>query len=56
MSDPIVDDIRRIREDYAKRFRHDRKAMAADLRKKEKCHREKLVSFSPRPVRRNKTA
>ena len=55
MSDPIVDEIRRIREDYARQFRYDLQAMAADLRKKEETHREKLVSFSPRPVQRRKT-
>jgi len=56
MSDPIVDDIRRIREQYAKQFGYDLQAMAADLRKKEERHREKLVSYPSRPARRGKTA
>ncbi len=55
MNDPIVDEIRRIRKDYAKRFGYDLKAMAADLREKEETHREQLVSFPPKPVRRSKT-
>ena len=56
MNDPIVDEVRRVREEYAKQFRYDLQAMAADLRKKEQRHREQLVSFSPKPARRNKTA
>lgn len=56
MNDPIVDEVRRVRKDYAKRFRYDLKAMAADLRKKEERHHEQLVSFSPRPVCRSRTA
>ena len=55
MNDSIVDEIRRIRKDYAKRFGYDLKAMAADLREKEETHREQLVSFPPKPVRRIKT-
>ncbi len=56
MNDPIVDEIRRIRNDYAKRFGYDLNAMAADLRKKEETHRDQLVSFPPKPVRRSRTA
>ena len=55
MNDPIVDEIRRIREDYAKRFGYDLKAMAADLHKKEETHRDQLVSFPRKPVRRSRT-
>ncbi|MBN1670823.1 MAG: hypothetical protein JXR37_07315 [Kiritimatiellae bacterium] len=56
MNDPIVDEVRRIRRDYAKRFDYDLQAMAADLRKREKQHQDQLASYSPRPARRHKTA
>jgi hypothetical protein len=56
MKDPIVEEVRRIRNDYAKRFDYDIEAMAVDLRKKEETHREQLVTFPPKPARRNKTA
>ena len=56
MNDPIIDEVRRIRNDYAKRFDYDLRAMAADLQKKEKTHCERLVSFPPRPTRRSKPA
>ncbi|MBN1671544.1 MAG: hypothetical protein JXR37_10950 [Kiritimatiellae bacterium] len=56
MNDPIVDEVRRIRREYAKRFDFDLQAMAADFRKKEQQHRDQLVSFSPRPARRRTTA
>lgn len=56
MNDPIVDEIRRFRHDYAKRFDFDLRAMAEDLRCKERDHPERLVSHPPKPPRREKTA
>ena len=55
-NDPVVDEIRRIRHAYAKRFGFDLRAMVADLRRKEQQHPDRLVSFNPKPVRRLKTA
>ena len=55
-NDPVVDEIRRIRHDYAKRFGFDLRAMVADLRRKEQQHPDRLVSFNPKSVRRLKTA
>ena len=49
MNDPIVEEVRRIRDEYAKRFDYDLKAMVADLRQKEYAHREQIVSFPPKP-------
>jgi hypothetical protein len=49
--DPIVDEIHRIRQAYAKRFGFDIRAMVADLRRKEQEHPDRLVSFNPKPVR-----
>ena len=55
-ADPIIEEVRRIREEYAKRFDYDLRAIAADLRKREQRHPERLVSFPPKPARGKKTA
>jgi len=55
-NDPVVDEIRRIRHAYAKRFGFDLRAMVADLRRKEQEHPDQLLSFEPKPVRHLKTA
>ena len=55
-NDPVVDEVRRIRHAYAKQFGFDLRAMVADLRRKEKAHPARLVSFDPKPVRHLKTA
>lgn len=52
-NDPIVEEVRRIREEYARQFGHDLRAMAADLRKREQGHRDSLVTFPPKPARRS---
>ena len=54
--DPIVEEVRRVREAYAKQFQFDLRAIAADLRKKEEAHRDRLVSFPPRSARRRTPA
>lgn len=54
--DPIVEEVRRIREEYAKQFNYDVRAMAADLCKREQEHRDKLVTFTPKPARRRDSA
>ena len=54
--DPIVEEVRQIRHDYARRFGFDLRAIAADIRDKEREHPDRLVSFAPRPARRRKTA
>lgn len=48
LDDPIVEEIRKIRDEYAKKFNYDLKAIAADLMKQEKASGRKLVSFPPR--------
>ena len=55
-TDPIVDDVRRNRQEYAMQFDYDLQAIAADLRKHEKEHPERIVTFSPKPVRPRTTA
>lgn len=54
--DPIIEEVRRIRQEYAARFGYDLHAIAADLRKREQQHRERLVSFPPKPACGKKTA
>lgn len=54
MNDPIVDEVRRIRQEYAKQFNFDLRAMADNLRKKEQQHPQQLVSYPPKPVRQRK--
>ena len=48
MKDPIVEEVRRTRNEYAKRFGYDLRAIAADLREKEERHSEQLVSYPPK--------
>ncbi|OHB62997.1 MAG: hypothetical protein A2Y77_10575 [Planctomycetes bacterium RBG_13_62_9] len=54
--DPIVEEVRRVRQEYAKRFNYDLHAIAADLRKQEQHHPERLVSFPPKPLHKRRRA
>jgi hypothetical protein len=55
-ADPIIEEVRHIRQEYAKRFDYDLHAVAADLRKHEQRHPGRLVSFPPKPARGKRTA
>lgn len=46
--DPVVGEVRRVRERYAASFNYDIRRMAADLREREQQHLERLVTFPPR--------
>ena len=49
--DPIVEEIHRIRDEYAKKFNHDFHAICEDLRKKQSISGHKVVSCpSHQPV------
>jgi hypothetical protein len=50
--DPIVDEVRRAREEYAAQFNFDLEAICDDLQKKQKKRGKLLVSFPPRPVKK----
>jgi hypothetical protein len=52
-TDPIVEEVRRVREEHAKRFNYGVHAIANGLRKQEQQHPDRLVSFPPK--RRCKT-
>jgi hypothetical protein len=55
-ADPIIEEVRRIRQEYAQRFGYDLRAVAADLREREQRHPERLVSFPPKPARKEKAS
>lgn len=45
-SDPIVDEVRRVRDAYAARFNYDLRAIFRDLKEKEKRSGRKVVSYA----------
>lgn len=46
--DPVVEEVRAIRDAYAKRFDYDLEAIARDLREKETRSGRKLVDPAPK--------
>jgi len=46
--DPIVDEVRRIREDQAAKYGFDIKAILAASKKRQRRSRHKVVSFVPK--------
>lgn len=57
MTDPIVEEVRKARDEYAARFNYDLVAMVADLREQEKCwdrevanHAKAETASVPAPV------
>ncbi len=50
-NDPVVEEVRRIRQEYAKQFDYDIRAIVSNLRKREQRHPERLVSFPAKPAR-----
>lgn len=49
--DPIIEELQQIREEYAKQFNYDLRAMFADLKAQEKKSTRQIVSL---PVQRRK--
>jgi hypothetical protein len=56
ISDPIIEEIRRIRQEHARRFNYDLRAIVDDLRERERQHPERLISLPPKSPRRKRTA
>ena len=52
MYDPIVDEVRKAREEYARQFNYDLDAICRNLRKKQELSSAKVVSLPKRPVQR----
>jgi hypothetical protein len=46
--DPIVEEIRRLREQYASQFNYDIDSIFRDIQKRQDKSGKKLVSFAPR--------
>ena len=54
MNDPIVDEVRRIRDAHAARFNYDLDAIYRDIKEQEKASGRKFVSFAPIDAEPNK--
>lgn len=50
IKDPIVEEIRKVRDDYAQRFNYDLDAVYCDLKQRQAQRTRKTVSFPPKPV------
>jgi hypothetical protein len=48
IDDPIVAEVRKARDEYARRFDYDLDAICADLQQKQAQSGRKLVSFPPK--------
>jgi hypothetical protein len=46
--DPIVEEVRKIREAHAKKFNYDLKRICKDLKEKEKNYGNRVVSLPPK--------
>ncbi len=49
-SDPIVEEVRQIREEHAKRFNYDPEAIFADIKKQEEQSKRDFVSFPAKRI------
>jgi hypothetical protein len=52
MHDPIVDEVRKAREEYASQFNFDLDAICRNLRQKQESSGARIVSLPKRPVQR----
>jgi len=48
--DPIVDEVRQWREDYARKFNFDLEAICRDLREQQNSEAHRVVSFPPKRI------
>ena len=48
-NDPIFEELRQFRENYAAKFNYDLDAIFDDLKRKEPRNGHQVVSFSPKP-------
>jgi len=56
MNDPIVDEVRRVRDAHAARFNYDLDAIFRDIKEQEKKSGRAFVSFTPPKVEPNQAA
>ena len=50
--DPIVEEVRKIRDEYAKKFNYDLDAICRDLQEKQKLRKKGVVSLPPKRPRK----
>lgn len=55
MNDPIVEEVRRVREEYAARFGYDWDAIFQDIKEQERKSGLKFVSYEQPPSRQSPT-
>lgn len=55
MNDPIVEEVRRVRDAHAARFNYDLDAIFRDIKEQEKKSGRTFVSFPPRRVEPNQS-
>ena len=55
MKDPIVEEIRKYRDEHAKRFNYNLNDICADLMARQQKSGHRLVRLEPRPVPNKKT-
>ena len=48
--DTIVEEVRKVRLEHAKKFEFDLKAIFADLKRQEEESSRKIVKFAPKPA------
>ena len=54
--DPIVDEVRSVRQKHATRFKFDQKKIAEDLNKKQAQSKRRVVSYPHKPPKNRKSA
>ena len=50
--DPIVEEVRKARDNYAKKFNYDLDAICRDLKEKQRQRNRNVVSFPPKRVKK----
>jgi len=47
-NDPIVEEVRKVRNEHAKKFNYDLGAIVADLKKQQKGSKRKFITLPPK--------
>lgn len=47
-TDPIVEEVRKVRDAHARKFNYDLQAIVADLRKQQRASKRKFVKLAPK--------
>ena len=51
--DTIVEEVRQLRDAYAKKFNYDLDAICRDLQEKQKLSRKKVISLPPKRLKKD---